>query len=847
MSAFSPKTAWDENVEKGHHFLTHYNGDPNFDMPGMGEHVDKAKAIYHAGEPGAEYADPKDVIKGPKTSAFRNNIHDDTPMREPRPGEHDDVGYYHHPVNPTTGEPDWRLSPDQDSTIDTHHVRMANTPHGADLSGLKYETPKHFGQSVMADGQELDPSYDLYSRAAWEATRRQNAGQGDPHRHLLPKQMQAGPWGKFKTDVDSAGKGANFTEPGKAPKSWDPNKKNFTPEDWGKKHPFTSPKPAIPRYQQDHGDWEDPRRPKEDLRTSPNWHRHRKSSTASPWWDHVLADYIARHPQHPVHPGEHFARTYFAGAEEGPESIEPKKRLVRTKPQNSKNRNKLPKTIHQPKEPKKMVGMHSGSRKSGPWLLEASLPKKASPPAAPGAQPPGGNWGAMPDVKLGPSSPAGYQPGATPSAAWTKTPSPNLSGGNSSYASPSGGGASSVAPTQTNKGTTGPDTHGSILPDTETFKTNLQKQFPQLDNIGGYRNPDGFNEHSSGHALDVMIPDATTQNQVRNWALKQPNVNYILNQQKQWNPDGSSSAMENRGSPTANHFDHLHVNVADAIKPLPGLKGLGDDDGSGSSSGDQTPGTGMTIARKFALQYFARDPRDDQDQEPGSNTGQTGTTTSTPTDSAGYGGASSMSPANMDLSLRPPSPGSFTPSFSGGGGGGASSAPYTGGGGGNTGVTPGPGGIPISVGPDGHVHSSDPAWEHLIERESGGINQRQHGYTDVNTGGNEAEGYFQITPKTWAGAGGTKYAPSPMAATPQQQADVAAGIFRKNPSGGDWGAGLPGRENAGALAKGLSAPVSTGPSLPSVGAPAAPKAASMHSGDPKSGAWLLEASRHVDS
>jgi hypothetical protein len=150
------------------------------------------------------------------------------------------------------------------------------------------------------------------------------------------------------------------------------------------------------------------------------------------------------------------------------------------------------------------------------------------------------------------------------------------------------GSTSPVAPTQTNKGTTGPDTHGAVLPDTAAFKTNLQKQFPQVTNIGGYRDPDGFNEHSSGHALDVMIPDKATQDQVRDWTLKQPNVNYVLNQQKQWNPDGSSSAMEDRGSPTGNHFDHLHVNVAGDYQPDPSA--------TPPISGTTTPSTATTPA-----------------------------------------------------------------------------------------------------------------------------------------------------------------------------------------------------------------------------------------------------------
>lgn len=111
-------------------------------------------------------------------------------------------------------------------------------------------------------------------------------------------------------------------------------------------------------------------------------------------------------------------------------------------------------------------------------------------------------------------------------------------------------------------------------------------------------------------------------------------------------------------------------------------------------------------------------------------------------------------------------------------------------------------GVPLSVNPDGSVSSPNAAWQHLLTRESGGRNIRQ-GIHDANSGGNEAEGYFQITPQTWRSHGGGEFAPNPMAATAEQQAAVAARILQQNPSGSDWGAGVPGRENAADLLAGL--------------------------------------------
>ena len=113
--------------------------------------------------------------------------------------------------------------------------------------------------------------------------------------------------------------------------------------------------------------------------------------------------------------------------------------------------------------------------------------------------------------------------------------------------------------------------------------------------------------------------------------------------------------------------------------------------------------------------------------------------------------------------------------------------------------------VPLVDRGNGLWGSSSPAWDHLIERESSGRPTviQSPNVVDINTGGNEAEGLFQITPKTWDRHGGRDFAPSARHATPHQQAIVAARIFTRNPTGSDWGAGRPGRENPRDLAAGL--------------------------------------------
>ncbi|MCV7358476.1 hypothetical protein [Mycolicibacterium fluoranthenivorans] len=107
-----------------------------------------------------------------------------------------------------------------------------------------------------------------------------------------------------------------------------------------------------------------------------------------------------------------------------------------------------------------------------------------------------------------------------------------------------------------------------LLPQTVAVKDDIASKFTEISDIGGYRADANFpNEHPSGKAIDVMIPNWNTPqgkaygDQVAAEALKQPGVSYVLWQQRQWNPDGTSTPMEDRGGSTANHLDHVHVHV----------------------------------------------------------------------------------------------------------------------------------------------------------------------------------------------------------------------------------------------------------------------------------------------
>lgn len=85
--------------------------------------------------------------------------------------------------------------------------------------------------------------------------------------------------------------------------------------------------------------------------------------------------------------------------------------------------------------------------------------------------------------------------------------------------------------------------------------------FPEITSYGTYRS-DG--EHSQGLAIDIMVSGS------RGWEVAEfvranyveLGVNYIMYSQKIWSVDRAGEGwryVEDRGSVTANHYDHVHV------------------------------------------------------------------------------------------------------------------------------------------------------------------------------------------------------------------------------------------------------------------------------------------------
>ncbi|QIK65861.1 SH3 domain-containing protein [Nocardioides sp. HDW12B] len=125
----------------------------------------------------------------------------------------------------------------------------------------------------------------------------------------------------------------------------------------------------------------------------------------------------------------------------------------------------------------------------------------------------------------------------------------------------SSNGSGSSAPVATAGCTNGTSVPSGVSPNVVAVHEAVCANFPEITTYGTFRS-DG--EHSQGLAIDIMVSGD------RGWQVAEfvrsnyssLGVSYLIYSQQIWSVDRSGEGwrgMEDRGSTTANHYDHVHV------------------------------------------------------------------------------------------------------------------------------------------------------------------------------------------------------------------------------------------------------------------------------------------------
>jgi hypothetical protein len=111
----------------------------------------------------------------------------------------------------------------------------------------------------------------------------------------------------------------------------------------------------------------------------------------------------------------------------------------------------------------------------------------------------------------------------------------------------------------------GSSVESGLTPDAIRVHRALCHRYPQFTSFLGRRSSSG--NHGSGRALDCMISDSSAGWDAARWLranAKSLGVSEVIYRQQIWTVQRSSDgwrSMSDRGSPTANHMDHVHVSV----------------------------------------------------------------------------------------------------------------------------------------------------------------------------------------------------------------------------------------------------------------------------------------------
>lgn len=107
---------------------------------------------------------------------------------------------------------------------------------------------------------------------------------------------------------------------------------------------------------------------------------------------------------------------------------------------------------------------------------------------------------------------------------------------------------------------TGGSTLG-LTPAAQRVLSSVCANFPQISTYGG-RDPHG--EHVNGEAIDIMTSDYELGTAIANFLIAHASefgIEDVIWRQQIWMPGFGWKGMSDRGSATANHYDHVHVKV----------------------------------------------------------------------------------------------------------------------------------------------------------------------------------------------------------------------------------------------------------------------------------------------
>jgi hypothetical protein len=130
----------------------------------------------------------------------------------------------------------------------------------------------------------------------------------------------------------------------------------------------------------------------------------------------------------------------------------------------------------------------------------------------------------------------------------------------SSASASSNSGGISMAPCPS-----GSAVESGLTPDAIRVHRAVCHRYPQVKTYLGLRDSSGY--HGEGRALDIMISDSTVGWDIAKWVranARSLGAMEVIYQQQIWTVQRSSEGwrgMEDRGSPSANHMDHVHVSV----------------------------------------------------------------------------------------------------------------------------------------------------------------------------------------------------------------------------------------------------------------------------------------------